>query len=849
MVKMNSNIFKKFSENLKKVLITAERIAREQNTVMSTEHQLLALLNYSDTLAYEILSSFEVTLDRAQLVASLVNKAAVKNTKAEISSDAKESIKMAVSFASKYGHFAIDCEHLLLALLSNRNFSSYTVIERIGVKPDDIRKQIETIFGGINETLQSIDQNAEMSSVDFSADLMGESMMNEFGPFGPMGGMAGPNQSTTKIKSDNILSTFTTNITRLAQNDKLDPVIGRNSETTRLVQILSRRTKNNPVLVGEPGVGKTAIVEGLAQRIVEGRVPSNLIGKEILSIDMGSLLAGTMYRGQFEGRVKKILNEIKKNGNYILFIDEIHTVVGAGSTEGSVDAANLLKPMLGKGELRLIGSTTLDEYKKFVERDPAFERRFQQIMVKEPTIDETVAILCGIKDRYETHHNVTYTQDAIVAAAKLSKRYINDRFLPDKAIDLIDEAAAATRTVSPTTARLAVFKRDLRKLLRQKEHYILNERYEEATKLREKELEIENKIRQIKQEDKPENIIVSANDISRVVSRWTGIPVTELNLAEKRGLLDLESRIERHIVGQKEAVSEIAKAIRRARVGISNPNRPYGSFIFLGPTGVGKTELAKVLAEEVMGSRNALIKIDMSEFMERHNVSRLIGAPAGYVGYEEGGKLTEVVRKNPYSLILLDEIEKAHPEVFNILLQVMEDGELTDAKGRKVDFKNTILIMTSNLGTDILNKQASIGFTKRDDSKEQYEKLKENVLDVLKDSFRPEFLNRLDKVIVFHPLTKEAIKQIVEIQLAELARRLWEQGYYFEASLQAKNWIAENGFDPKFGARPIRKVIAEHIETPLSEAILREDFKAGNKIKVDLENNSLVLKKGRNLKA
>ncbi|MEK7096439.1 MAG: ATP-dependent Clp protease ATP-binding subunit [Patescibacteria group bacterium] len=829
---MDMNLFRKFSENLKKVLVSAERISHEQNAVLDTEHMLVAMLLARETLAYEILSSFDVSTERAALISSLVSKKMVRNAPDGLTDDGKEAIKSAVLEASKYGHFTIDTEHLLLALLSNKNFVSYSIIERMGVKPDEIKKQIETIFGGIRDTLTDMKPPESEPRPDFEPSFeMGE---EGFGPIGPaMGG-----STYAKTKTDSILTSFTTNLTKLAQSGKLDPVIGRERETERLIQILCRRTKNNPVLIGEPGIGKTAIVEGLAQKIITGQVPNKLHGREILSIDMGSILAGTMYRGQFESRVKKLLSEIKKNGKMILFIDEIHTVVGAGSTEGSIDAANLLKPMLARGELHLIGSTTTDEYKKYIEKDPAFERRFQPIIVKEPTPAESVEILKGIKSRYESFHNVTYTPEAIEAAVYLSKRYINDRNLPDKAIDLIDEAAAATNTVSPASARLAQLTTQLRELLREKEESILAEQYERATKLREREIKIENAIKEIKKNDSLDKInIISAEQIGVVVSKWTGIPVTDLTIKEKKRYLDLEKRIKKHIIGQDEAVVEISRAIRRARVGIANPNRPNGSFIFLGPTGVGKTELAKVLAEEILGDRNALIKIDMSEFMERHNVSRLIGAPAGYIGYEEGGKLTELVRRQPYSVILFDEIEKAHQEVFNILLQIMEDGELTDARGRKVDFKNTILVMTSNMGTNIFDKRSLIGFANEKNIDDAYEKMKDQVHEELKEFFKPEFLNRVDKIIVFRPLSNSSIEEIVELQMKELKDRILKQMISIEYDKSVTKWIAKEGFNPDFGARPIRKLISDKIESVIAEKILTEELSNGNKIKISFSKN------------
>lgn len=835
---MNQELFKKFSQNLKNVLVLSEKIAGEYSSKTKTEHLLLALCMTKGTLAYEILLSFKVTPEKIRLNFDSIKSELSPSVAENVSLEVKEAIQSAVSIASANGHYVIDCEHLLLALVKNNKFKAYKILIALNAKPEDILGQIEYVFGTIKENLEKNKGGGEPFSNQFSDE------MPEPDSLGMMGSMSGT-QFGTKTKKESLLSTFTTNMNRLAEKNELDEVIGREDETLRLIQILSRRTKNNPILVGEPGVGKSAIVEGLARRIVAGKVPTKLIGKELLLLDMGSLIAGTMYRGQFESRVKKIIAEIKQKGNIILFIDEIHTVVGAGATEGSVDAANLLKPMLAKGELRLIGATTHDEYKKYIEKDPAFERRFQPIRVNEPSVEETEKILFGIKDRYEKHHNIKYSDEAILAAAILAKRYINDRFLPDKAIDLIDEAAAAAGSfISKDAIKLATLRKELREILHRKEDLIMNEDYKEATLLRNREIILENKIKGINALNKShQKTTITDSDIASLVSKWTGIPVSNMDLSEKKRFLGLENRIRKQIIGQDEAVEEISKAIKRARVGLANPNRPMGAFIFLGPTGVGKTELAKVLAKEILGSTNSLIKIDMSEFMERHNVSRLIGAPAGYVGYEEGGKLTEIVRKNPYAVILLDEIEKAHPEVFNILLQIMEDGELTDTKGRKVDFKNTIIIMTSNLGTDILSKQAAIGFD-RNDSFVDYKKMEENVLETVEKHFKPEFINRIDKIIVFKPLNKSSIQKIVDLELKKLIERL-KGKYTLLVSKTARKWIADNGFDILFGARPIRKVISDNIETILSEMILTEEIVKSDQILVDLKNDKIVVKKTR----
>ena len=830
-------IFEKFTANLKNVLIMAERVANEQKTRLDTEHQFLALILMKNTLANDILSYFEISIDRAQLVADLLNKKLNQKSIGGITDTAKQAIQLAIQLASKYGHNSVDCEHLLLALVSSKNFNSYNIVERMGINPKDVKKQIESVFSEIKKSSNQPEKNDEMIDENISE-------MPPLGPFGPIQG--GP--TATKANKIQTLKLFTTNINEQVRKNLVDPVVGRNDEIDRIIQILARRKKNNPVLLGEPGVGKTAIVEGLAQRIVNGQVPNVLSDKEIYMLDMGSLLAGTMYRGQFESRIKNILDEIVRKNNVILFIDEIHTIVGTGSAEGSMDAANLLKPKLAKGELRMIGATTFDEYKKYIEKDTAFERRLQPVTINEPSESEALLILKGIKEKYEAHHKVIYTEDALISAVKFSHRYIQDRFLPDKAIDLIDEAAAATNVISEKGKKLALLRQEFHKILEQKDEAVFKEQYEKASILRQQEFKISNQIKLSEQKElKKKKTLITESSIAKVVSKWCGIPVSNLSISEKKQFLNLENKLSKFIIGQDEAIKSIAEAIRRSRVGISDPKRPIGSFIFLGPTGVGKSELVKILAKEIYGSEDSLIKIDMSEFMERHNVSRLVGAPAGYVGYEEGGKLTEKIRRQPYSVILLDEIEKAHPEVFNILLQIMEDGELTDAKGRKVDFKNTIIIMTSNLGTDVLTKQASIGFNSDDNKKksfdQSYEKLKNNVLDNLERHFRPEFLNRLDKIIVFKPLTLDGIRDIVQIEIKKLSDRILQQNIILSVSKKAKDWIGKQGFKPEFGARPMRRVIIEYIENPLSENILSEKFKPGDSVLTDIKHNKIVLTK------
>jgi len=840
---MPDNFINKFNSDIKNILISAEKIATEAKVSLDTEHLLLALANSKNNLASAILLQFEITPERISLISALLDRQN-KTATSSITDMVKRAIQISVQTASFYHHLSINAEHLLYGLVSGKAFNSFLIIERIGVDPLKIKNRLKQEFEKAAELLPKRDISAEIISGDPASfpvnplnSLMGGRMSDEMIDaslnFPPQIGEQNP-------RKESILELYTVNLTKAAKNNELDPVIGRETETERIIQTLSRRTKNNPILIGEPGVGKTAIVDGLAHRIVKGDVPPKLTGAEILSIDLGSLLAGTMYRGQFESRIKKLLAEIKKKGNIILFVDEIHMLVGAGATEGSIDAANLLKPMLARGELRLIGSTTFDEYKKYIEKDSAFERRFQQIKVVEPSVTETIKILDGIKSRYEKHHHVKYTIEAIGAAATLSKRYISDRFLPDKAIDLLDEAGSAKNSKERISSELSELKIRLRKILKEKDELIAKEQFAKASELKVEESKIEKKIEEISMREKSrKEKTVTDDDIASLVSNWTGVPVSTLTKSEKKRYLNLEKGLKKYIIGQDQAVLELAKAIKRARVGISNSNRPIGSFLFLGPTGVGKSELAKVLARELLGDENSLVKIDMSEFMERHNVSRLVGAPAGYIGYEEGGKLTEIVRKNPYSIILLDEIEKAHPEVFNILLQIMEDGVLTDAKGRKVDFKNTILIMTSNLGTEIIGKGGGIGFSRN--GLNDYDQLSESVTDSVNNYFKPEFLNRLDRVIIFYPLKKAAIDRIVDLQLDDLKKRLLENGYKLKVSDNAKKLIANEGFDEKFGARPIRKFIADKIETPISDLILSEKYVSGSEIVVQEEKKKILL--------
>ena len=640
-------------------------------------------------------------------------------------------------------------------------------------------------------------------------------------------------------------------LTALARANKLDPVIGRSKEMERVVQILNRRTKNNPVLIGEPGVGKTAIVEALAQRIVAGEVPDTLQGRRLLTLDMGSLVAGTKYRGEFEERLKKVIEEIKNSGNCVMFIDELHTLVGAGAAEGAVDAANILKPSLARGELQCIGATTLGEYRKHIERDAALERRFQPVMVDEPSVEETILILEGVKGRYEEHHHLTISQEAVEAAAHLSARYIADRFLPDKAIDLLDEASSRVRikrSQMPPSVKEAM--RGLESVRREKEAAIAAQQYEYAAELRDRELKLVERIESLDGgwEDAVNtgSPVVSGEDIAQVVSMWTGIPVTKLANEESAKLLHMEEALHHRVVGQDEAITTISKAVRRARAGLKDPKRPIGVFIFLGPTGVGKSLLAKALAEFMFGSEDALLKLDMSEFMERHSVARLVGAPPGYIGYDDGGQLTDTIRRKSYSAILLDEVEKAHPEVFNMLLQIFEDGYLTDAKGRRVDFRNTIIMMTSNLGAELIRRDTTLGFSvKRDEAKtheESYRRMKEKVTAEMEKAFKPEFLNRIDATVVFHGLDKGHIRQIVDLELNSVSKQVEEKSMRLEVTDGAKDYLGTKGYDEAFGARPLRRLIQDTVEDKLSEALLEGSYNAGDTIVVDVENDEIILR-------
>jgi ATP-dependent Clp protease ATP-binding subunit ClpC len=801
-----SSKFEKFSERARKVLTLAQEEAQRFNhNYIGTEHILLGLVREGEGVAARVLGNLGVELSKVRAAVEFIIGRGERPGSGEIglTPRAKRVIELALDEARRLNHSYIGTEHLLLGLLREGEGVAAGVLESLGVNLERVRAEV-------NRTLsQSAAQGAQ--------------------------GARSATRTTT-------LDQLGIDLTAASRAGKLDPIIGRHREIERVIQILSRRTKNNPVLIGEAGVGKTAIVEGLAHRIVAGEVPETLQGKRIVTLDVGSLVAGTKYRGEFEERLKKVIEEIKGAGNCILFIDEMHTIVGAGAAEGAVDAASILKPSLARGELRCIGATTLDDYRKYVERDAALERRFQPVLVEEPTVEGTLDILRGIKSRYEEHHRLLISDEALIAAATLAARYIPDRFLPDKAIDIVDESSSRVRIkrgAIPITIKEV--KRALESVRQDKETAIAAQQYEYAAELRDRELQLLEKTQRMQQdwqaEQSQEKPVVTEEDISEVISMWTGIPVVRIAKDESTRLLQMEEVLHRRIIGQDEAIVIVAKAVRRARAGLKDPRRPIGSFIFLGPTGVGKTELVRALAEFMFGSEDALIRLDMSEFMERHTVARLVGAPPGYVGYDEGGQLTETVRRKSYCAILFDEIEKAHPDVFNILLQIFDDGHLTDAKGRRVDFRNSIVVMTSNIGAELIRKESTLGFVSHsDEGKVQqlaYERMKDKLLGELKKTFRPEFLNRIDGVVVFHSLSKEHIRQIVDLMLGKVSQQLQEKGVKLQVTDAAKDLLGEKGYDQTFGARPLRRVIQNLVEDQLSEMLLRGEFSAGDTVLLD----------------
>jgi ATP-dependent Clp protease ATP-binding subunit ClpC len=806
--------FDKFTERARKVLQLAQEEAQRFNhNYIGTEHLLLGLVREGEGVAAKVLANLGVELNKVRSAVEFIIGRGDRTVTGDIglTPRAKKVIELSVDEARRLNHHYIGTEHLLLGLVREGEGIAAGVLESLGVSLDKVRSQVIYV---LNQSQSYSQQESRHASKTPVIDQLGM------------------------------------DLTAAARANKLDPVIGRAREIERVIQILSRRTKNNPALIGEPGVGKTAIVEGLAQRIASGDVPETLMGKRLLTLDIGSLVAGTKYRGEFEERLKKIIEEVKNSGNCVLFIDELHTLVGAGAAEGAVDAANILKPSLARGELQTIGATTLDEFRKYIERDAALERRFQPVLVEEPSVEETIEILKGIRERYEQHHRLEISDEALKAAAELAARYVPDRFLPDKAIDLVDEAASRVRmqraSAPPSYKEML---RSLESVQNEKEAAISAQQYELAAEYRDQEAKLRAKLEKIESgwqtqqsADKP---VVTGEDIAHVVAMWTGIPVMRIAEEESARLLKMEEALHNRVRGQDEAVTMVAKAVRRARAGLKDPRRPIGSFIFLGPTGVGKTLLVRTLAEFMFGSEEAMIKIDMSEFMERHSVARLVGAPPGYIGYEEGGQLTEAVRRKSYSVVLLDEIEKAHPEVFNILLQIMDDGRLTDAKGRKVDFRNTIIIMTSNVGAELIRRESVLGFnTPRDLAKDTagaYERMKEKVLTEMKKLFRPEFLNRIDSTIVFSALGAEQVREIIDLEMKRVQTQLTEQRIGLEVTEGAKDVLMTKGFDQIYGARPMRRAIMVAIEDPLAEGLLHGTFQPGDRVVADGKDGEIVL--------
>ncbi len=818
---MPDNKMQRFTQRARRVLgLAQEEAERLQHSYIGTEHLLLGLIREEEGVAGRVLRELGVELEKVEILVERKTRAGQRTpfARLDLSPGTKRVLELAVDEARRMGHSYIGTEHLLLALVRHNEGVAMDILKELNVSPEQIRRQT---------------RRALQDSPSVTPPPVPQPRRREVRPAMSTGSQKTP-----------LVDQLATDLTQLAMEGRLDPIIGREKEIERVIQILSRRTKNNPALIGEPGVGKTAIVEGLAQRIVAGEAPAPLLGKRLLQLDVGSLVAGTMYRGQFEERLKRVIEELTQSES-ILFIDEVHMLVGAGSAGSSVDAANILKPALARGELQCIGATTLDEYRRHIESDAALERRFQPILVEEPTIEETIQILRGIRPPYEQHHALKITDEAIYAAAHLSARYVPDRFLPDKAIDLVDESAARVRMYkSPESIQVRKAREELEDIIYKLETNVLDEG-DTVEKLEARRKELEEYLEAVSRHwDKDGNAQVMAEDIAEVVSMWTGIPIKRIAGEESERLLEMEDALRKRIVGQDEAIEAISKAVRRARAGLKDPRRPIGSFIFLGPTGVGKTELTKALAEFLFGSEDALIQLDMSEFMERHSVARLVGAPPGYVGYEDAGQLTEAIRRRPYSIVVFDEIEKAHPEAFNMLLQIMEEGHLSDARGRMVDFRNTIIIMTSNIGAELIRRGTQLGFNiPRESSQaedEEYAEMRKKLMDTLRRTFRPEFLNRVDATIVFRALDKDDITQIVDILLGHVDERLAEHNVRMEVTQAAKEYLAEKGYDPEYGARPLRRVIQNEIEDALSDGILSGRFRAGNTVLVDVADGQLT---------
>ena len=818
---LEDSVFERFTDRARRVVVLAQEEARLLNhNYIGTEHILLGLIHEGEGVAAKALESLGISLEavRGQVEEIIGQGGSSPSGHIPFTPRAKKVLELSLREALQLGHNYIGTEHILLGLIREGEGVAAQVLVKLGADLSRVRQQVIQLLSGYSGSGTGDGPDAGKETVGGSADR-GDNAQ---------GGSA-------------VLDQFGRNLTQNARDKALDPVIGRLRETERVMQVLSRRTKNNPVLIGEPGVGKTAIVEGLAQKIVAGEVPETLRAKQLYTLDLGALVAGSRYRGDFEERLKKVLKEIKTRGDIILFIDELHTLVGAGAAEGAIDAASILKPMLARGELQTIGATTLEEYRKYLEKDAALERRFQPIRVEEPTISHTIEILKGLRDRYETHHRVTITDQALVAAANLADRYIADRHLPDKAIDLIDEAGSRLRIKRmETPPDYKEIENKIAEVVDKKKEAVEDQDFELAGSLRDEEKNLLDRRTEMMEQIKSEGVDlfdeVDEEAIAEVLSIWTGIPVYKLTEEETQKLLKMEDELHKRVIGQQDAIKAVSQAIRRTRAGLKDPKRPGGSFIFLGPSGVGKTELAKTLAEFLFGDEDALISLDMSEYMEKHTVSRLVGSPPGYVGYEEGGQLTEAVRRRPFSVVLFDEVEKAHPDVFNTLLQILEEGRLTDAQGRSVDFRNTVLIMTSNLGTADL-RRASVGFTKADEAV-SYQRMKDTVNDALKNHFRPEFLNRVDDNIVFHELSRDEVTEIVDLMIARTAEQLRSQGLGLELTDAAKSWLAKKGYDPTLGARPLRRAIQRHVEDALSERILYKEFEAGQIVVVDVDEEA-----------
>ena len=805
-------MFGRFTERAQKSILLAQEEAKKlRHNYVGTEHLLLGLAAEGEGVGAIALKNMGVNLEKIRN--EVVKAVGQGNYSADImgfTPRTKRIFELSFLQARNLGHNYVGTEHILLGLLEEGEGVAVVVLKKLGINIESLKKNILNML--------SDNQSKTSSST---------------------GGMGKVTPNLDKYGRD---------LTKLSIDGKIDPVIGRTKEIERVIQILSRRTKNNPVLIGEPGVGKTAIAEGLAQKIVEGQVPELIKDKRVVTLDLPSMIAGAKYRGEFEERLKSVMKELKEDGNVILFIDELHTIVGAGAAEGAIDASNILKPTLARGELQVIGATTIDEYRKHIEKDSALERRFQPIMVEEPSIEDSIKILEGLRDRYEAHHRVKISDEAIKAATELSSRYITDRFLPDKAIDLIDEAASMVRINSYVAPdNLKDLEEKLEELSQEKEEAINTQNYEKAAKIRDMEKNIRDKIKKEEtkweKEKQTSNMVIGYDEIAKVISSWTGIPVSKMTTEESQKLLNLEEILHKKVIGQNEAVKSVSNAVRRARVGLKDPGKPVGTFIFVGPTGVGKTYLAKALAETLFGDEDSMIRIDMSEYMEKHSVSRLVGSPPGYVGYDEGGQLTEAVRRKPYSVVLLDEVEKAHPDVFNILLQILDDGRLTDSKGRTVNFKNTVIIMTSNVGAASIKKQNVLGFAISGEEKAEYEKMKDTILEELKRTFRPEFLNRIDDVIVFHSLKEEDVKKIVGIMIKDLEKRMEKLNVNIKVTENTIDYISNKGFDSEYGARPLERTITKMIEDQLAEEILKGNVSKDDNILIDFKNDKLVFDK------